>query len=219
MTQGKTPRRYVRGTEADLEQQRAFYRDLPDEDLMDHVVAGSEAAFATLVDRYKNRLQNIVYRYIRDFQRSEDLAQEAFVRVYLHRERYRKTGKFSTWIFTIAVNLAKNEIRRKVRLRDVLSLDYVAEMLGGSDPGIKDESQPAADRQAERGQTSEVVADAIAKLPVVYREALVLRDIEGLAYEEIAEILGIPGGTVRSRINRARIMLKDKLKGFAKTEL
>jgi RNA polymerase sigma-70 factor (ECF subfamily) len=92
-------------------------------------------------------------------------------------------------------------------------------MLGGSDPGIKDESQPAADRQAERGQTSEVVADAIAKLPVVYREALVLRDIEGLAYEEIAEILGIPGGTVRSRINRARIMLKDKLKGFAKTEL
>ena len=219
MTQGKTPRRYVRGTEADLEQQRAFYRDLPDEDLMDHVVAGSEAAFATLVDRYKNRLQNIVYRYIRDFQRSEDLAQEAFVRVYLHRERYRKTGKFSTWIFTIAVNLAKNEIRRKVRLRDVLSLDYVAEMLGGSDPGIKDESQPAADRQAERGQTSEVVADAIAKLPVVYREALVLRDIEGLAYEEIAEILGIQGGTVRSRINRARIMLKDKLKGFAKTEL
>jgi len=219
MTQGKTPRRYVRGTEADLEQQRAFYRDLPDEDLMDHVVAGSEAAFATLVDRYKNRLQNIVYRYIRDFQRSEDLAQEAFVRVYLHRERYRKTGKFSTWIFTIAVNLAKNEIRRKVRLRDVLSLDYIAEMLGGSDPGIKDESQPAADRQAERGQTSGVVADAIAKLPVVYREALVLRDIEGLAYEEIAEILGIPGGTVRSRINRARIMLKDKLKGFAKTEL
>ena len=219
MTWGKTPRRYVRGTEADLEQQRAFYRDLPDEDLMDHVVAGSEAAFATLVDRYKNRLQNIVYRYIRDFQRSEDLAQEAFVRVYLHRERYRKTGKFSTWIFTIAVNLAKNEIRRKVRLRDVLSLDYIAEMLGGSDPGIKDESQPAADRQAERGQTSGVVADAIAKLPVVYREALVLRDIEGLAYEEIAEILGIPGGTVRSRINRARIMLKDKLKGFAKTEL
>jgi|RhiMethySRZTD1v2_1073278.scaffolds.fasta_scaffold838439_2 RNA polymerase sigma-70 factor, ECF subfamily len=218
MARGKTPRRYVRGTEADLEQ-RAFYRDLPDEDLMDHVVAGSEAAFATLVDRYKNRLQNIVYRYIRDFQRSEDLAQEAFVRVYLHRERYRKTGKFSTWIFTIAVNLAKNEIRRKVRLRDVLSLDHVAEMLGGSDPGIKDESQPAADRQAERGQTSEVVADAIAKLPVVYREALVLRDIEGLAYEEIAEILGIPGGTVRSRINRARIMLKDKLKGFAKTEL
>jgi RNA polymerase sigma-70 factor (ECF subfamily) len=186
---------------------------------MDHVVAGSEAAFATLVDRYRHRLQNIVYRYIRDSQRAEDLAQEAFVRVYLHRERYRKTGKFSTWIFTIAVNLAKNEIRRKVRLRDVLSLDHLAELLGGGDPGIRDDSQPSPDRQAERGQTNEMVTNAIGKLPPVYREALVLRDIEGLAYEEIAEILGIPGGTVRSRINRARIMLKDKLKGYSKTEL
>jgi RNA polymerase sigma-70 factor (ECF subfamily) len=186
---------------------------------MDHVVAGAEPAFATLVDRYKNRLQNVIYRYIRDFQRSEDLAQEAFVRVYLHRERYRKTGKFSTWIFTIAVNLAKNEIRRKVRLRDVMSLDYLMELLGSSEPALKDESQPGSDRQAERGQTSEVVAAAIAKLPPVYREALVLRDIEGLTYEEIAEILEVPGGTVRSRINRARLMLKDKLKGFAQTEL
>jgi RNA polymerase sigma-70 factor (ECF subfamily) len=186
---------------------------------MDHVVAGSEAAFATLVDRYKHRLQNIIYRYIRDSQRAEDLSQEAFVRVYLHRERYRKTGKFSTWIFTIAVNLAKNEIRRKVRLRDVLSLDYLAELLGGGDPGIRDDSLPPADREVERGQTSEVVTNAIAKLPAVYREALILRDIEGLAYEEIADILEIPGGTVRSRINRARLMLKDKLKGFARTEL
>lgn len=186
---------------------------------MDHVVAGSETAFATIVDRYKNRLQNVIYRYIRDFQRSEDLAQEAFVRVYLHRERYRKTGKFSTWIFTIAVNLAKNEIRRKVRLRNVLSLEHLTEIMGSPEPLIKDDNQPATDRQAEKGQTGEVVAKAIAKLPEVYREALILRDIEGLTYEEIAEILEIPGGTVRSRINRARLMLKDKLKGFAKNEL
>jgi RNA polymerase sigma-70 factor (ECF subfamily) len=186
---------------------------------MDHVVAGSEAAFACVVDRYKNRLHNVIYRYVRDYQRSEDLTQEAFVRVYLHRERYRKTGKFSTWIFTIAVNLAKNEIRRKVRLRNVLSLEHLMELLGNSEPLLKDEQQPSTDRRAERGQTSEVVARAITKLPEVYRDALILRDIEGLTYEEIADILDIPGGTVRSRINRARLMLKDKLKGFAKTEL
>jgi RNA polymerase sigma-70 factor (ECF subfamily) len=204
--------------EASLEE-RAFYQDLPDEDLMDHVVAESEAAFACLVDRYKNRLQNVIFRYIRDFQRSEDLAQEAFVRVYLHRERYRKTGKFSTWIFTIAVNLAKNEIRRKVRLKNVLSLEHLQELMGSAEPLIKDERQPPTDRRVERGQTSDVVAQAISKLPEVYRDALILRDIEGLTYEEIAEILEIPGGTVRSRINRARLMLKDKLKGFAKTEL
>jgi RNA polymerase sigma-70 factor (ECF subfamily) len=186
---------------------------------MDHVVDGAEAAFACLVDRYKNRLRNVIFRYIRDYQRSEDLTQEAFVRVYLHRERYRKTGKFSTWIFTIAVNLAKNEIRRKVRLRNVLSLDHLMELLGSSEPLLKDEHQPATDRRVERGQTSDMVAKAIAKLPEVYRDALVLRDIEGLTYEEIAEILEIPGGTVRSRINRARLMLKDKLKGIAKSEL
>jgi len=202
----------------DLED-KAFYQELSDEDLMDHVVAQSELAFATLVDRYKNRLQNVIYRYVRDFQRAEDLAQEAFVRVYLHRERYRKTGKFSTWIFTIAVNLAKNEIRRKVRLKNVLSIEHLRELLGTSETPIPDERQAPTDRDVERDQTSEVVARAIARLPDVYREALILRDIEGLAYEEIADILEIPGGTVRSRINRARLMLKDKLRGFARTEL
>jgi RNA polymerase sigma-70 factor (ECF subfamily) len=171
------------------------------------------------VDRYKNRLQNLVYRYIRDHQRAEDLAQEAFVRVYLHRERYRKTGKFSTWIFTIAVNLAKNEIRRKVRHRNVVSIDEIQEVAGTADPVLRDEAGLPSDRIVERQQTNRAVADAIARLPEVYRASLVLRDIEGLAYEEIAEILDIPGGTVRSRINRARLMLKDKLKGLAQTEL
>lgn len=186
---------------------------------MDHVVEGSELAFACLVDRYRNRLQNLIYRYIRDFQRSEDLAQETFVRVFKHRERYRKTGKFSTWIFTIAVNLAKNEIRRKVRLRNTTSLEHMQELTGNPEPPIRDENAPPTDRLVEKSQVGEVVGQAIAKLPEVYRVALILRDIEGLAYEEIAEILEIPGGTVRSRINRARLMLKDKLKGFARTEL
>ena len=198
---------------------RSFFQNLPDEDLMDHVVDGNEAAFACIVDRYKNRLQNVIFRYVRDFQRSEDLAQEAFVRVYLHRERYRKTGKFSTWIFTIAVNLAKNEIRRKVRLRNTLSLEHLQEVMGTADPMLKDEDSPPTDRAVEKAQTNRAVEEAIARLPKVYRECLVLRDIESLSYEEIGEILDIPGGTVRSRINRARLMLKEKLKVFAKNEL
>jgi len=197
---------------------QAFYRDMADEDLMDHVVDGSEAAFTCLVDRYKNRLQNVIYRYVHDFQRAEDLAQEAFVRVYLHRERYRKTGKFSTWIFTIAVNLAKNEVRRKVRLKNVLSLDYLRDVVGTAEPVLKDE-QAESDRSVERDQTGDVINRAIARLPDVYRDALILRDIQDLSYEEIGEILDIPGGTVRSRINRARLMLKDRLKTFARTEL
>jgi RNA polymerase sigma-70 factor (ECF subfamily) len=169
------------GMEVVLEK-RVFYQDLADEDLMDHVVEGSELAFSCLVDRYKNRLQNLVYRYIRDHQRAEDLAQEAFVRVYLHRERYRKTGKFSTWIFTIAVNLAKNEIRRKVRHRNVVSIDEIQEVAGTADPVLRDEAGLPSDRIVERQQTNRAVADAIARLPEVYRASLVLRDIEGLAY-------------------------------------
>ena len=185
---------------------------------MDHVVEGAEAAFVCLVDRYKNRLQNVIYRYVRDFQRAEDLTQETFIRVYRHRERYRKTGKFSTWIFTIAVNLAKNEIRRKVRIKNVLSLDHLQELLGNSEPFLKDPA-PHADREAERDQTSTLIGRAISRLPDVYRDALILRDIQGLSYEEISEVLDVPGGTVRSRINRARLILKDKLKSFASEEL
>jgi RNA polymerase sigma-70 factor (ECF subfamily) len=178
---------------------------------MDHVVAGSEAAFATLVDRYKNRLQNIVYRYIRDFQRSEDLAQEAFVRVYLHRERYRKTGKFSTWIFTIAVNLTKNEIRSRVRHRGTFSLDAMEEESGGQGVAFPD-WKPLPDEDLNSHEIGEKVADALRKIPPRYREAVMLRDVEGLSYEEVGHILKIPGGTVRSRINRARLMLKERLK-------
>jgi RNA polymerase sigma-70 factor, ECF subfamily len=194
------------------------FDQVSDEDLMDYCVQGSEAAFADLVRRYKSRIVNLIYRFIRDHQRAEDLAQEVFVRVFLHRERYRKSGKFSTWIFTIAVNLAKNEIRRKVRLKNVLSLEGLQEVAGSSGFFLKDK-KPDPDRDLERDQLSDIVTRAIEKLPQRYRMALVLRDIEGLSYEEIGDILQIPGGTVRSRINRARLMLKEKLKPFLRTGL
>jgi RNA polymerase sigma-70 factor (ECF subfamily) len=194
------------------------FDQVSDEDLMDYCVQGSEAAFADLVRRYKSRIVNLIYRFIRDHQRAEDLAQEVFVRVFLHRERYRKSGKFSTWIFTIAVNLAKNEIRRKVRLKNVLSLEGLQEVAGSSGFFLKDR-KPDPDRDLERDQLNDIVTKAIEKLPQRYRIALVLRDIEGLSYEEIGDILQIPGGTVRSRINRARLMLKEKLKPFLRTGL
>ena len=96
---------------------------VPDEMLMEHVVRGSEAAFATLVDRYKGRMINLICRFINDRDRAQEIAQEVFLRVFVHRHRYRPSGKFSTWIYTIAVNLAKNEIRRRVRARGIVSLD------------------------------------------------------------------------------------------------
>ena len=132
------------------------------------------------------------------------------MRVFLHRHRYRRSGKFSTWIYTIAVNLAKNEIRKKVRLRRVVSLEASAEKETGAPLQIPD-GDPVADEQVISRDISRMVQEAILRLPAKYREVLILRDIQDLSYIEIGEVLRLPGGTVRSRINRARLALKEKL--------
>ena len=138
------------------------------------------------------------------------------MRVFVHRRNYRHGSKFSTWLFTIAANLAKNEIRRRVRRRNWFSLDALEELLKDSLIQLADPTE-SQETTLEREQLQAAVGRAIATVPEKYRLALVLRDIEGLPYEEIAQVLGIPGGTVRSRINRARGMLKRKLQPlFAK---
>lgn len=183
---------------------------LSDEELMEEIVKGSEAAFATLVQRYQSRIVNIVYRLIGDRDRAQEIAQETFLRVYIHRERYRPSGKFSTWLYTIAMNLGKNEIRRRVRSRGVVSLDKMVEAAGDSGGFVADPG-PGPERQYRRRDLERKVADAVGRLPRKFREVIVLRDMQQLSYEEIGEILRIPGGTVRSRINRARLALKDLL--------
>ena len=177
---------------------------------MGRVAEDDERAFAELVRRFQGRAINLISRVLNDRECADDLAQEVFIRVFVHRRNYRRGSKFSTWLFTIAANLAKNEIRRRVRRRNWFSLDALQEVL-------KDSALPLADpgegRESlmEREQLREEMGRAIATVPEKYRLALVLRDIEGLPYEEIATVLNIPGGTVRSRINRARSMLKRKL--------
>jgi RNA polymerase sigma-70 factor, ECF subfamily len=183
---------------------------LPDEVLMEHVVRGSEAAFATLVDRYRGRVINLVCRFISDRDRAQEIAQEVFLRVFVHRERYRPSGKFSTWMYTIAVNLAKNEIRRRVRSRGVVSLDNLLETTGDSSRFVADHG-PRPDRRLRQREIQEWVERAMSELPEKYREVIILRDVQQLSYEEIEEVLGIPGGTVRSRINRARASLQERL--------
>ena len=184
--------------------------ELSDEDVMERCALGSETAFRALVQRYRTRLMNLVCRFINDRDRAEEISQEVFLRVYRNRERYRKSGKFSTWIFTIAVNLTKNEIRSRVRHKGTFSLDAVDEESGQgmSFPDLG----PGPDEDLNAAEIRSKVAEALEKIPPRYREAVILRDVEGLSYEEVGEILRIPGGTVRSRINRARLMLKERLK-------
>ncbi len=186
---------------------------LPDEVLMEHIVRGSEAAFATLVDRYRGRIINLVCRFINDRDRAQEIAQEVFLRIFVHRERYRPSGKFSTWMYTIAVNLAKNEIRRRVRARRIVSLDGLMEVAGDSSRFVADRG-PGPERRLRQREVQEWVGKALAGLPEKYREVIVLRDVQQLSYEEIEKVLGIPGGTVRSRINRARSALQEQLSGL-----
>ena len=183
---------------------------LSDEDLMARTAEGEERAFTELVGRYKSRVSNLVSRLLNDREASDDICQEVFVRVHLHRKNYRRGAKFSTWLFTIAANLAKNEMRRRKRRRNWSSLDQLQENLNDSSLQLMDH-RANREGDVEVRQLQGVVGEAITSLPERYRTALVLRDIEGLAYEEIAQVLRIPGGTVRSRINRARLMLKRKL--------
>ncbi len=185
--------------------------ELSDEDVMERCALGSEAAFRALVQRYRSRLMNLVSRFINDRDRAEEISQEVFLRVYRNRERYRKSGKFSTWIFTIAVNLTKNEIRSRIRHRGTFSLDAVDEETGGQGMSFPD-LKPLPDEDLNAAEIRSRIAEALEKIPARYREAVILRDVEGLSYEEVGEILRIPGGTVRSRINRARLMLKERLK-------
>jgi RNA polymerase sigma-70 factor, ECF subfamily len=190
---------------------------LSDEDLMARVAEDEQRAFSELVRRYQGRVTNLICRVLNDRESADDLAQEVFVRVFVHRRNYRRGAKLSTWVFTIAVNLAKNEIRRRVRRRNWFSLDALQDVLKDSAMLFADPTE-GRDRSIERDQVKEEVGRAIATVPEKYRLALVLRDIEGLAYEEIAVVLGIPGGTVRSRINRARSILKRKLQPYVRRE-
>lgn len=190
---------------------------LSDEDLMGRAATDDERAFAELVKRYQGRVTNLISRVLNDRECSDDLAQEVFVRVYVHRRNYRRGAKFSTWLFTIAANLAKNEIRRRVRRRNWFSLDALQEALGDGTMALADPTE-GQDVALQREQLQGVIGKAIATVPEKYRLALVLRDVEGLAYEEIGQVLGIPGGTVRSRINRARGMLKRRLQPLLRRE-
>jgi len=184
---------------------------LSDEDLMARVAEDDERAFTELVRRFQGRVTNLIARVLNDRESSDDLAQEVFVRVFVHRRNYRRGSKFTTWLFTIAANLAKNEIRRRVRKRNWFSLDALQEMLNDSVIQLADPTE-GQEPALQRAQLQEAIGRAIATVPEKYRVALVLRDIEGFAYEEIGQMLRIPGGTVRSRINRARGMLKRKLR-------
>jgi RNA polymerase sigma-70 factor (ECF subfamily) len=165
---------------------------------------GDAVAFTELVVRYQTRLLNFIYRTIGDRERAEDLVQEVFIRVYRHLHRFDQSKKFSTWIYTIASNLAKNELRNRSRNPLVLFQTIKKEWDADHRPLQFEDSSSRPDDMYRKRHLKELVEWAVAQLPEHHRVVFVLRELEGKTYEEIAEISGCNLGTVKSRLNRAR---------------
>ena len=187
---------------------------ISDKDLLSDVINGNMESFDIIVNRYKNRLMNFVFRFVKDYDVSEDIVQETFLRVFRKSRDYKAIANFSTWIFTIAGNLAKSELRRRKRWR-FLSLDTN----NGYDKNFElPDLGMAPDRKTAVKLLDENVQKAIDVLQPKYKEAIILRDIEGMSYRQIAEITDVPVGTVKSRVNRGRMKLQKKLRGHSPSE-
>ena len=183
---------------------REQLRALDDAGVVTSFLDGEERAFAELVERYQTRLLNFIYRTIGDREKAEDLVQEVFIRVYRHLHRFDRSKKFSTWIYTIASNLAKNELRNRSRNPLVLFQTIRKNWQDDDRPLQFEDSSTRPDDLYRKRHLRELVESSVAQLPEHHREVFVLRELEGKSYEEIAEITDCNLGTVKSRLNRAR---------------
>ncbi len=188
-----------------------FDSSTTDHELIAAARGGDESAFAEIVERYRGQITNFVYRLLNDYDEAVDLAQETFVRVYFAMDRYHTQYAFSTYIYRIASNLAISEIRRRKR-RKLMSLTGLFRSEEESEVEFQPpDVRPLADEMLIKTERDLLIAKAIEALPERYRLPIVLRDVEGLAYEEVASVLGLGLGTTKSRISRGRGLLRSKL--------
>src|ERR1043166_3586191 len=180
---------------------------LPDVELVQTAVAGREASFEELVSRYQRPIAAYVYRMVGDYDAALDLTQEVFIKVYNSLSRYRSEFKFSTWIYKIAHNAAIDHLRRHT-VRDQI-------LTAGSD-GTRSEiaiesRRLTPEQESEREERRSEIESVVQLLPPAYRELIVLRHSHDLSYDEIAEVTGLPLGTVKNRLFRAREAMRDLL--------
>ena len=184
---------------------REQLRAMDDAAVVTSFLGGEERAFSELVERYQARLLNFIYRTVGDRERAEDLVQEVFIRVYRHLHRFDRSKKFSTWAYTIASNLAKNELRNRSRNPLVLFQTIRNSWSKDDDRPLEfEDNTTRPDDLFRKRHLRELVENSVAQLPEHHREVFVLRELEGKSYEEIAEITNCNLGTVKSRLNRAR---------------
>ena len=188
--------------------------NITDEELIKKFQDGDLYAYDLIVRRYKDQLLNFAYRFLGNLEESEDVVQETFLRLYKNRNAYKQIAKFSTWIYTIAGNLAKTELRKRKR-RKLVSI---------SELGFEEKEYEIQDLKADTERRTDsilkekIISNAIENLPFRFKQVIILRDIQELSYEDISSILRIPLGTVKSRVNRARLKLQLLLKDLMNQE-
>ena len=189
----------------------------PDAALMLRDKRGDRAAFAELVEKYKQPLFNFICRTLRDETESEDLAQNVFLQVYKSRLRYERTAKFSTWLFTIARNLCLNEIRRRTRHPAESIEENQGENEDHPQRQYEDKKNFLPTENVLHGELAGKIEEALAELPENQRTAILLCRQDELSYEEIAKILDCSLSATKSLIHRGRETLKEKLKPYLKS--
>ena len=179
-------------------------RDMKDDELIALFQSGDRDVYRILVERHQERIRNVLFSIFHDRDSIEDLAQEVFIKAYQALPRFRFEASFYTWLYRIAINKSRDELRKK-KLRRFFSFQTL-------DEGIEGELNVRLSAAPENRDAQELVALGLQTLPEKFRMAVVLKDIEGLSYEEIAETMQCELGTVKSRISRARAMLRKALK-------
>lgn len=184
-----------------------------DQAVVDRVIAGETDAYAILVDKYQNRIYSAVFNYVLNRDDAVDITQEAFVRAYAKLRNFSSGSTFYTWLYRIAINAAIDHLRKR-KTRPVDSFDDDRFTDSGFEP-MAPETTSNPEKLAIRGEQARVLRTAIHSLSEKLRVAIVLHDVEGLSQEEVAEILRLPVGTVKSRVSRGRAELRQKLSEYA----
>jgi len=179
-----------------------------DEQLIARFQAGDENAYIELVNRYRDRLINFVFQFLGDREQSEDVVQDTMLKLYVKKHYYREIAKFSTWIYTIARNLANTELRKRKRRKTTLLSQMTRNERDYDLPAI----QPETGQEVQSEFAEKRIQAAIHALPEHFKTVIILRDIQELSYDDISSIVNVPLGTVKSRINRARLQLQVDLK-------
>jgi len=181
--------------------------NISDEALIEKIKQGNIDAFEQLISNYETKVYTIAYRYFGNYNDASDMAQEALIRVYRSINSFRGESSFSTWLYRVVTNVCKDELRRRAR-HTTVSMDEMIE--NGRAPAVETKCRPI-EEMILRKELQDEVQEVLNSLAEDYRTIVIMRDIQGYSYEEISFFLECSLGTVKSRLNRARNALKEKL--------